>query len=113
MIGKTITKIIHQEPIQRPIETHQKIKKVISVSEYTTNGEFLLVVKNVDECLLTLDSQTTEHIVVKALTKVIVRAKNLIDDYYHELAMDKGSSVELCIVEGIYYIIASDGLKFE
>jgi len=27
--------------------------------------------------------------------------------------MNNGSSVELCEVEGTYYIIASDGLKFE
>lgn len=113
MLGKTITKVIHQNTQKTQTEEKPIIKKIITSSDYTTNGEFLIVVKNVEECSLNLNSQTTEHIVIKALTKVVVKDTNLIDEYYHELVMDKGSSVELCVVEGTYYIIASDGLKFE
>lgn len=109
MLGKTITKNIKQKTNY----SEDKIKKIIKVSEYNTNGEFLIVVKDVESCLITLDISTTDHIVIKALTKVIVKHENLIDGYYHELVMDNGSSVELCEVEGVYFIIASDGLKFE
>ena len=109
MLGKTITKSIKPKTFQ----SEDKIKKIISESEYTTNGEFLIVVKNVESSTITLDISTTDHIVIKALTKVIVKHENLIDGYYHELVMDNGSSVELCEVDGIYFIIASDGLKFE
>lgn len=89
------------------------IKKIITENYYQTKGEFLLVVKDVDVCEITLIPETTEHIVIKAMTKVIVKDKNLIDGIYHEIVMDKGSSVELCEVGGIFYIIASDGLKFD
>ena len=44
MLGKTITKNIKQKSSY----TNDKIKKIISQSEYTTNGEFLIVVKNVE-----------------------------------------------------------------
>ena len=111
MIGKTITKKVKNKNMVGMIFDEQKTKKIIKESSYVTDGEFLIIVKDVDECNITLNSETTEHIVIKALTKVIVKHSGLIDEYYHELVMDKGSSVELCEVEGVYYIIASDGLK--
>lgn len=109
IIGKTIIKSIKPKTNY----SEDKIKKIINQSEYKTNGEFLIVVKDVESCEITLDIITTEHIVIKALTKVVVKHENLIDGYYHELIMDNGSSVELCEVDDVYYIIASDGLKFE
>lgn len=108
---KTITKSFGNRKEQTKIS--DKIKKIVTTKEHITNGEFLIIVKNVDGCVITLDSETTEHIVIKALTKVVVSHKNLIDDYYHELVMSRGSSVELCEVEGSYYIIASDGIKLD
>ena len=59
-----------------------KIKKVINTPTYTTNGEYLLVVKDVDNCVITLDGYTTESIKIKVLTKTsIVPKYSLIDDF--------------------------------
>jgi hypothetical protein len=105
---------IFNEPVEtlKP-KVNELVKKIISSDNYVTNGEFLLVVKDVNNCEITLNSNTTNHIVIKALTDVTVKHNKLIDGIYHEITMNNGSSVELCEVEGTYYIIASDGLKFE
>ena len=91
-----------------------KIKKVINTPTYTTNGEYLLVVKDVDNCTITLDGYTTESIKIKVLTKTsIVPKYSLIDDHYEEIEIDNGACVELEYVEGGWYIISSDGMKLE
>jgi hypothetical protein len=111
---KKVVRIFNQPIEQKPTEkSTNMVKKIISSQNYTTNGEFLIVVKDVDNCEINLNVNTTKHIVIKALTNVIVKDANLIDGFYHEITMNNGSSVELCEVEGTYYIIASDGLKFE
>ena len=89
-----------------------KRKKIISTANYTTNGEFLLIVKDVDVCNITLNSENTDHITIKALSKTTIKHINLIDGIYEEITMDNGSSVELCEVEGNFYIISSDGMKY-
>lgn len=91
-----------------------KIKKIVSSSEYTTNGEYLLVVKDVEHSTITLDGYTTESIKIKVLTKTsIVPKYSLIDDQYEEIEIDNGACVELEYVEGNWYIISSDGMKLE
>lgn len=91
-----------------------KIKKVVNTATYTTNGEYLLVVKDVDNCVITLDGYTTESIKIKVLTKTnIVPKYSLIDDQYEEIEIDNGACVELEYVEGNWYIISSDGMKLE
>ena len=52
-----------------------KIKKIISLPEYTTNGEYLLVVKDVELSTIILDGYTTESIKIKVLTKTIIKPK--------------------------------------
>jgi hypothetical protein len=32
-----------------------KVKTIVNVPTYTTNGEYLLIVKDVDKCVITLD----------------------------------------------------------
>ena len=91
-----------------------KIKKIVTTPEFTTNGEYLLVVKDVDNCVITLDGYTTESIKIKVLTKTsIVPKYSLIDDQYEEIEIDNGACVELEYVEGNWYIISSDGMKLE
>jgi hypothetical protein len=91
-----------------------KIKKIVSSSEFTTNGEYLLVVKDVEHCVITLDGYTTESIKIKVLTKTsIVPMYSLIDDQYEEIEIDNGACVELEYVEGNWYIISSDGMKID
>ena len=90
------------------------MKKIITESDYKTNGEILIVVKDIESCNITLDSNTTEHIIIKALTKVFIRpSSGKIDEYYDEIFIDWGACVEFYMLENNWYIVSSDGLKLE
>jgi hypothetical protein len=85
---------------------------VVNESTYTTNGESCIVIKGVHASVLTLDSGTTDHIVVKAMVPVIIKPiKGKIDEEYDEIELDKFSCVEFRFVGGHWYILSSDGLK--
>lgn len=88
--------------------------KTISVPEHRTDGEEFILVKDVDYCKILLDQNTTEHIVIKTLTKVmILPMMGQIDEQYDEIVIDRGAAVEFFRVDGNWYIISSDGLKLE
>lgn len=85
---------------------------LVSETSYKTNGEYAIVIKNVDFCELTLDSKTTDHVVIKALTKVLIKCdKGKIDEEYDEVEINKGACVEFYFMGGSWYILSSDGLK--
>ena len=85
---------------------------VVSELDYRTNGEFCIIVKGIKESYLVLDSKTTDHVVIKALTKVTVRPDvGRIDEEWDELVLDKFACVEFQYVGGNWYILSSDGLK--
>jgi len=89
-------------------------KKIIRESTYKSNGEILIVVKDIPKCDLILDSETSEHIIIKALTKVIIKpSKNRIDENYDEIEINNGACVELYLLEDNWYIVSSDGLKLQ
>jgi hypothetical protein len=91
-----------------------KIKKIVNTPTYETNGEYLLIVKDVDKCTITLDGYTTESVKIKVLTKTSIIPKySLIDEQYDEIEIDNGACVELEYVLGGWYIISSDGMKLE
>ena len=86
--------------------------KIVTTPEYTTNGEEMILVKDISSSKLTLDSNTTTHIIVKAMTKVFISpSQNYIDEYYKEIVIDKGACVEFYLLEENWYIVSSDGLK--
>lgn len=85
---------------------------IVSETEYRTNGEECIVVRNVLESTIILDSKTTDHIVVKAMTKVLIKPdKGKIDEDYDELIADKYACIEFRFCAGNWYILSSDGLK--
>jgi hypothetical protein len=84
---------------------------LITNSFYKTKGESAIIVKDVDLCQIQLDSQTTEHITIKALCNVIILSDFLIDLEYDEIELNKGASVELRFLKDGWYIMSSDGLK--
>lgn len=89
-----------------------KIKKIVNTPTYETNGEYLLIVKDIDKCTITLNGNTTESIKIKVLTKTTIIPKDsLIDDQFEEIHIDNGACVELEYVDGGWYIISSDGMK--
>lgn len=108
---KDIIKIQTQKVIH-----HQDDKKnfsiVISDPTYTTGVESLIVVANVDNCEITLNSSENDKITVKSLTNVIIKPDlGLVDQEWEELTIEKGACVQFQFVENHWYIISSDGIK--
>ena len=88
--------------------------QTVTIPEHRTSGEEFILVKDVPNCKIILDQSSTEHIVIKALTKVlIVPFMGLIDEQYDEILIDRGAAVEFFRVDGNWYILSSDGLKLE
>jgi hypothetical protein len=101
-------------PSKRIINGHEIVTSDVAVvtnKTYSTNGEYAIVIKDVDSCELFLDSKTTDHIVIKALTVVNVSADSLIDEEFDVIELDKGACVEYRKIGDFWYILSSDGLK--
>lgn len=85
---------------------------VVSELEYTTNGESCIIVRGVSESVITLNSVTTDHVVIKSMTKVTIKPSvGKIDEEYDEIIADQYSCIEFRFVGGNWYILSSDGLK--
>ena len=85
---------------------------VVSELDYRTHGESTIVVRGIAQSNVILDSSTTDHVVVKAMTKVTVLPDvGKIDEEYDEIALDKFACVEFLFVNAHWYILSSDGLK--
>jgi hypothetical protein len=84
---------------------------VVTNTSYTTTGEYVVIIKDVESCELYLDPVSTEHVVVKALTHVLIKSDKLIDEEYEEVELHNGSCVEFRKVGDYWYILSSDGLK--
>jgi hypothetical protein len=102
----------NQNNITTPIKTEIDMIKVIDIPEYRTRGEAVLLVKDVDNCKIILDSTNTFAIKIKTMTKTIIMPLvGKIDDEYDEILIDKGACVEFYFMSGGWYILSSDGLK--
>jgi hypothetical protein len=87
---------------------------VVTSSEYRTKGEDIILIKDVDNCKLMLDSTTTSNVVIKTMVKtIIIPLMNKIDDEFDEIIIDKGACVEFYNIENGWYILSSDGLKLK
>ena len=85
---------------------------IVSEKEYITSGESCIVIKGVSESTVILNSTTTDHIVVKSMTRLTIKPDvGKIDEDYDELVMDRFACVEFRFVGGTWYILSSDGLK--
>ena len=94
------------------METHESL--ILDAETYRTNGEELIIVKNVDYSTITLDSYRNQKITIKSLTNcLIIPDQNKIDDEWDEINLSKGSCVTFQFVEDSWYILASDGIKME
>ena len=100
-----VTKIINGITIKTSEAT------LLSNSNYKTNGESAIIVKDLKACQVELDSKTTENITIKALCDVLIIADYSIDDEYDEIQLKSGASVELRFLRDGWYIMSSDGLK--
>ena len=85
---------------------------VVSELDYKTNGESCIIVRGVSESVITLNSITTDHVVIKSMTKVTIKPDvGKIDEDYDEIVADQYACIEFRFVGGIWYILSSDGLK--
>jgi hypothetical protein len=107
--------IIKNIPSQRLI--HGRILNtsevsIVSESEYSTQGEDCIIIKGIPSSIVTLDSRTTDHTVVKSLTDIIIKPDvGRIDEEFDEIEMGRGACVEFRFCGGSWYILSSDGLK--
>ncbi len=100
-----VTKIINGITIKTSEAT------LLSNSNYKTNGESAIIVKDLKACQIELDSKTTENITIKALCDVLIVADYSIDDEYDEIQLNSGASIELRFLRDGWYIMSSDGIK--
>jgi len=85
---------------------------VVSETEYSTTGESCIVVRGVSHSIVTLNSKTTDHVVVKSMTRLTIKPDiGKIDEDYDEIVADKYACIEFRFVGGNWYILSSDGLK--
>ena len=85
---------------------------VVSETEYKTNGESCIIVRGVSESVITLNSMTTDHVVIKSMTKITIKPDfGKIDEDYDEIVADQYACIEFRFVGGNWYILSSDGLK--
>jgi hypothetical protein len=113
--------IIRNKPIRKTVfrgnrsvnlDTFDTI--IISDELYKTNGENLLIVREVNQSKIKLDSTTTDRIKIKTLTNcTIIPDLGRIDEEWDEISVSKGACVELQNVNGVWYILSSDGIKLD
>ena len=85
---------------------------VVSETEYSTTGESCIVVRGVSQSIVTLNSKTTDHVVVKSMTRLTIKPDiGKIDEDYDEIVADKYACIEFRFVGGNWYILSSDGPK--
>tara|TARA_R110001583_G_scaffold325_4_gene2900 strand:- start:1826 stop:2944 length:1119 start_codon:yes stop_codon:yes gene_type:complete len=98
--------------VRRETTERDSVTKVVNGGEYTTNGEYLIVVK--EQSKIKLNSESDTKIKVKSLSDtIIVPDKGLIDGRWETISLDGDSSVEFVFVDelGYWVIVSSDGLK--
>lgn len=94
----------------RTIETSEIC--LVNDEFYETNGEILIITKENPNVTVNLNSETTDHVIIKALTNTTIKPiTGKIDEEYSEIQIERGACVELYYSFGNWYIVSSDGLK--
>lgn len=103
--------IIKGDTLETPKSTFTSIVKE---PHYQSNGEDLSIIKEIDFCEFLLDSKKNQKITIKTLTNCkVIPDQNKIDEEWDEILLSKGACVAFQVVENVWYILSSDGLKFE
>lgn len=107
-----IVKSIPSRRIINGMQINTSEISVVSEKDYRTSGESCIIVRGVTQSSITLDSSTTDHVVIKSMTKLtLIPDTGLIDEEYNEILLDRFACVEMRYVGGNWYILSSDGLK--
>jgi hypothetical protein len=109
--------VIRSIPTRKVIngfEVNSSAVAIVSDDFYSTKGEDVIIVRKVNFCKIKLDSTTTDHIKIKALSNVLILPdKGKVDEEWDELSISKGACVEFRFAGGSWYIMSSDGIKFD
>ena len=85
---------------------------MISDETYTTEGESVVITKDLDSIEVILNHKNTDHVIIKALTNTKIKPiEGLIDEEFNEINIEKGACVELYYAFGSWFVVSSDGLK--
>ena len=85
---------------------------MISDDTYTTEGESVVITKDLELIEVILNHRNTDHVIIKALTNTKIKPiEGLIDEEFNEINIEKGACVELYYAFGSWFIVSSDGLK--
>jgi hypothetical protein len=107
--------IIKSIPIQKRVNgllVNVSEVSIVNERDYSTDGEECIISKSPYGCEITLNSKTTEHTTIKALSDVTIKPDiGKIDEEYDEIVAEKGACIEFRFVEKTWYILSSDGLK--
>jgi hypothetical protein len=107
-----IVRTIPSKRIINGMQINTSEVSLVSEVDYRTNGEECVIVTNIPFSVVVLDSRTTDHVVVKSMTRLTIRPDvGKIDEDYDEIVMDRYACVEFRFVGGTWYILSSDGLK--
>ena len=110
--NKPVRKTVFRGERSVNLDTFETV--IVSDEIYKTNGENLLIIKDVAQSKVKLDSTTTDKIKIKTLTNcTIIPDIGRIDEDWDEISIGRGACVELQNVNGIWYILSSDGIKLD
>ena len=110
--NKPVRKTVFRGERSLNLDTFETV--IVSDEIYKTNGENLLIIKDVSQSKVKLDSTTTDKIKIKTLTNcTIIPDIGRIDEDWDEISIGRGACVELQNVNGIWYILSSDGIKLD
>ena len=85
---------------------------MVSDEKYTTEGESVIITKELENIEVILNHKNTDHVIVKSLTNTKIKPiEGLIDEEFNEINIEKGACVELYYAFGSWFIVSSDGLK--
>lgn len=108
---KDIRKDVYSGDINTTTLEKDNTTKVIT-SDYTTNGEYLLVVT--EKANVILNSTVDTKIKIKSLSNTTITPdKGLIDNKWETIELSTDSSVEFVFISdlGYWVIVSSDGIK--
>ena len=110
--NKPVRKTVFRGERSLNLDTFETV--IVSDEIYKTNGENLLIIKDVSQSKVKLDSTTTDKIKIKTLTNcTIIPDIGRIDEDWDEIYIGRGACVELQFVNGIWYILSSDSIKLD
>ena len=92
----------------------QNFLEILDQEKYSTNGEELIIIKNVDFSEIILDSNRNHTITIKTLTNCVIKPDvNKIDEDWDEIELKRGSCVQFHFADDTWYILSSDGIKID